>query len=255
MALDFKFRIKLVLILMVVALIQGVCADKTLASDLALTRKTKIHFADEGEAIRELNTVDIFIESLSPFDRSSRMKTDKIVSQGEFIQFVGSQARPWSTAEVEKLSPLILSLGEKIESLGLNLPPVVNLVKTTGAEEGQVPYYRGNSIVEVRELSKEFQKRGFDITAFRDRLSDRLGLGNSVYSGGGLHRTADCRQMFIRGTELAQYSRQTFRAVHLLEAIFAAPTRERILSDSSIIHARDCRQCTFEEEPSGEVRP
>ncbi len=77
---------------------------------------------------------------------------------------------------------------------------------------------------EVRELSKDFQKRGISTTAFRDRLSDILGMGNSVYGGDALHRSADCRLMFARATGLAQVAKQTFRAVHLLGAILAAPT-------------------------------
>ena len=45
---------------------------------------------DAGSAI--LGKKDEFIERLSPFDRSARLKTDRAVSEAEFLQFVKNRS-------------------------------------------------------------------------------------------------------------------------------------------------------------------
>ncbi|MBY0552417.1 MAG: AAA family ATPase [Candidatus Obscuribacterales bacterium] len=103
---------------------------------------------------------------------------------------------------------------------------------------------------EVRELRREFQQRGIEPTEFRQRLSDLLGLGNFIYSGGGLHRTANCRQMFVRAAELAQVPKQAFRAVHLLVAAFAAPTPllSRLMSGPQLATAPSPKKIASEND-------
>lgn len=111
----------------------------------------------------------------------------------------------------------------EVDHIMLSLLRLANFT-TTDIQNLKVETTETSIADEVRELSKEFQKRGVETTLLRGLLSDKLGMGNCVYSGGGLHRTASCRKVFERASELAQASRQTFRAVHLLQVIFATPT-------------------------------
>jgi hypothetical protein len=118
-----------------------------LAADTWLTPSTRVKFAEANEAAAELERKDVFVESLSPFDRAARKKTDRPVSQEEFLRFVSQQALAWQTAEIERLTPILGSISNKIAGLRLRLPSVIRLVKTTGNEEGGAAYCRGNNII------------------------------------------------------------------------------------------------------------
>jgi hypothetical protein len=61
------------------------------------------HFASSAEAAEILGQEDEFIHRLSPFDRAARMKTDKAVSEAEFLKFVKANAASWNEVEQKKL--------------------------------------------------------------------------------------------------------------------------------------------------------
>lgn len=117
------------------------------ASELALTDKTSIKFADAKNAAIELQRPDVFVKALSPFDRAARKKTDQPVSEEEFLRFVSTQALSWEGGEIDKLTRAIGSVSNKLTGLSLNLPASILLVKTTGHEEGEAAYCRGNNII------------------------------------------------------------------------------------------------------------
>jgi len=118
-----------------------------LAADAPLTPSTLVKFADAGEAAMELGRKDAFVDSLSPFDRAARKKTDQPVSQEEFLQFVSQQALGWQGPEIGRLTRVLGRISNKIERLQLPLPSVIRLLKTTGKEEGGAAYCRGNNIL------------------------------------------------------------------------------------------------------------
>ena len=117
------------------------------AAESALTTKTVVKFASAIGAAEELGRIDSFIEALSPFDRAARKKTDKAVSQQEFLSFVAAQVLSWQSEEIERLTKVFGSIHNKITGLRLDLPPSIQLVKTTGQEEGGAAYCRGNNII------------------------------------------------------------------------------------------------------------
>ena len=81
----------------IVLLAAGACqAQVKLSGDTVVTFAT----ADEGRKI--LTARDDFIRALSPFDRAARVKTDKDVSEKEFLEFVGRNVLDWT--ETEKAS-------------------------------------------------------------------------------------------------------------------------------------------------------
>lgn len=116
-------------------------------SELRLTPNAEVRFADEREAAAELRRMDAFTESLSPFDRAARKKTDQPVFREEFLEFVSKQALSWQAEEIERLTPMVRAVGRKTQGLRLNLPATVRLIKTTGEEEGHAAYCRGNCII------------------------------------------------------------------------------------------------------------
>lgn len=108
---------------------------------------TTAHFAtqDEGRAI--LTAKDEFIQRLSPFDRSARVKTDKAISEHDFLQFVGRQVIDWTKEEIQTMQAAIEAIHPLLRDLPLSLPQTVQFIKTTGTEEGNAAYTRATAIV------------------------------------------------------------------------------------------------------------
>lgn len=116
------------------------------SADLELG-KTKVHFATQSEGSKILVAKDDFIQRLSPFDRSARMKTDQAVSEAEFLQFVGKNVIDWTREDMETVQAAVEALQPLLRDLRLSWPPTVQLIKTTGAEEGNAAYTRATAIV------------------------------------------------------------------------------------------------------------
>ena len=68
-------------------------------SVIELQKGTVLVFAEPQQAKERLTTKDDFIKSLSPFDRSARLKTDKPVSEEEFLKHLAEQVLPWGEDE------------------------------------------------------------------------------------------------------------------------------------------------------------
>jgi hypothetical protein len=110
-------------------------------------RNTTMHFASQSEGRQMLVARDDFIQRLSPFDRSARMKTDKAVSAGELLEFIGKNVVDWTKEETQTVQAAIEAMQPLFRDLPLSLPPTVQLIKTTGAEEGNAAYTRSTAIV------------------------------------------------------------------------------------------------------------
>jgi hypothetical protein len=110
-------------------------------------RNTTMHFASQSEGRQVLVAKDDFIQRLSPFDRSARMKTDKAVSAGELLEFIGKNVVDWTKEETQTVQAAIEAMQPLFRDLSLSLPPTVQLIKTTGAEEGNAAYTRSTAIV------------------------------------------------------------------------------------------------------------
>ena len=124
--------------------------------------KTMVHFAAQTEGRQILTARDEYIQRLSPFDRSARMKTDKAVSEVELLAFIGRNVAEWSKDEMQTVQPAIEALQPLLSDLRLSLPPTVQLIKTTGAEEGNAAYTRATAVVlpqsELGKSQKDLQK-------------------------------------------------------------------------------------------------
>ncbi len=105
-----------------------------------------IQFASAQDGSHLLGTADSFIQQLSPIDRRLRLGTSQAVSEAEFLAFVARQSRDWTAEEVQRLTPLLTEIGERLEPYELNWPERILLIKTTGREESGAFYTRGNAI-------------------------------------------------------------------------------------------------------------
>lgn len=118
-----------------------------LDSSVKLQEGTKLVFAEVEDAKKLLTTRDMFIKSLSPFDRSARMKTDKDVSEKEFLEHIANQVRSWTAEEKHRIKGVVESIANKLSRFKLDFPQKILLIKTTGKEEGRAAYCRPNAIV------------------------------------------------------------------------------------------------------------
>jgi len=120
---------------------------------------------DHGRSL--LTTVDAFVEAQSRFDRQARVKVRfevAPVTLEMYLDYVSSQVLDWSAAEIGDLQAIIASISHKFAALGVPLPPVVHLVKTTGLEEGYTAYTRKNHVIVLPEnlIASLVVVNGFD---------------------------------------------------------------------------------------------
>ena len=119
----------------------------SLDSAMKLQEGTELVFAGVKDAKEVLTTRDTFINLLSTFDRSARLKTDKYVSEKQFLEYVANQIRPWTDDEKRMIKTAVESVANKLSSFKLNFPQKILLIKTTGKEEGHATYCRGGAII------------------------------------------------------------------------------------------------------------
>jgi hypothetical protein len=125
-------------------------------ADVQIGKKTVLHLASASEGRRILISRDDFIRRLSPFDRSAILKVDRPVSEEEFLNFVGANVSDWTQEEMDTVQTSLERVQTLLHDLPLPFPATVQLIKTTGAEEGNAAYTRGTAIViPTMELTRD----------------------------------------------------------------------------------------------------
>jgi hypothetical protein len=84
---------------------------------------------------------------MSAFDRAARLKTDRAVTEAEYLAFVGANVLEWTDEERAALSAAVESVEKRLRALAVPIPADVVLIKTTGREEGGAAYTRANAII------------------------------------------------------------------------------------------------------------
>jgi hypothetical protein len=129
------------------ALILALSLTSWANADVSLREGCAIRFASVDKGAEILGRKDEFIQRLSAFDRAARIKTDRSISEDEFLKFVKGNVLTWNESEKAKIEEAIASIRPALDVLPLSLPKIVNLVKTSGAEEGHAFYTRDTAIV------------------------------------------------------------------------------------------------------------
>ncbi|SVC01061.1 uncharacterized protein METZ01_LOCUS253915, partial [marine metagenome] len=127
-------------------------------SDLRLTNGCSVHFATVDEAKVHLAKGDVYIKGLSPFERAAKIKQAGPVSTGQYIEFIQSQTLEWDDADKTTLREVIAAAKLKLGKFANHLPRRIDLIKTTGNDEGAAPYTRGTSIVLPRRTTRQSAK-------------------------------------------------------------------------------------------------
>ena len=104
-------------------------------------------FANVDLARQTLATKDAFVERMSPFDRAARLKTNRVVTEAEYLEFAASAALGWEEADRKAISTAYDRVQARVRELRLPLPPTFLVVKTTGKEEGDTAYTRQTAVM------------------------------------------------------------------------------------------------------------
>ena len=145
---------------------------------------TAIRFDDPAQGRALLTRRDDFVERLSPFDRAARLKTGHVVSEREYLDFVGANVLPWGQTERRSVENALQQIQPRLAQLDPPLPVEVELIESSGREEGQAAYTRGHAIILPRamiasstpaELARIIAHEFFHIASRQDAaLRDRL---------------------------------------------------------------------------------
>jgi hypothetical protein len=130
-----------------VPLVISVVLVRSATAEPIIQDGTVARFASVAEGAEILGRKDDFIQRLSAFDRSARMKTAKDVSVDEFLGFVRANVVEWTDAEKKAIETALAVIRQPLEALRLPLPKTIYFIKTTGAEEGMAFYTRDSAII------------------------------------------------------------------------------------------------------------
>ena len=116
-------------------------------AQVTIGKDTTVVYASIAQGKQILTSRDDFVHRMSPFDRAARIKTDRDVSEANYLEFVGKNVLEWNDSEKEKVTSAFQGIQAKLEALSLPFPKQVFIIKTTGNEEGGAAYTRANAIV------------------------------------------------------------------------------------------------------------
>lgn len=112
-----------------------------------LTPDCAIRFATRAEATQAITQLDDFTRELSRFDLESRLGKSGNVTREDWTKFVAEQTRDWSAADEKRVTEIAQAVGASLSRFKLPLPKEIVLALTTGKEEANAAYCRGNTIV------------------------------------------------------------------------------------------------------------
>ena len=116
-------------------------------AELHICGETSAIFATTREGREILTKRDEFVQRMSPFDRSARLKTKRDISESEYLEFVKRNVLEWNNNETQKVKSALQEIHAELKALCLPLPEKIYIIKTTGNEEGGAAYTRSNAIV------------------------------------------------------------------------------------------------------------
>lgn len=128
-------------------LMRAILTSAILLQLVAQANAQDISFASAKEAQGILSARDDFVERMSPFDRAARLKTDRDISESQFLQFTASAALDWKPRERDLVEAAFRAIRPEMVRLSLPLPSRIHVIKTSGAEEGHAAYTRQDAIV------------------------------------------------------------------------------------------------------------
>jgi len=126
-------------------------ACSSFAQGINLGTNCLVSFATVESARHVLTQRDDFISALSPFDRAARVKTDREITEKEFLEFAANNVMAWLPAETNQLTGVLQTVRRRLAPWNLPFPSAIKFIKTSGMEEGNASYTRQNAVVLPRK--------------------------------------------------------------------------------------------------------
>ena len=133
-------------------LLHALLAAAILSQLAAQAGAQELSFASATDSRQILSARDAFVARMSPFDRAARMKTDRDISESQFLEFAASAVLEWEPREKSMVESAFRTIRTEVARLSLPLPDRIYVIKTSGGEEGGVAYTRENAIVLPRSM-------------------------------------------------------------------------------------------------------
>lgn len=112
-----------------------------------------LYFLDQAAASEILEQPDDYFKKLNNFNRQLRVGTEQTITPAEYAAFAAGQTLDWTPEEKARLTRLVEKFSPKLEEYQLKLSPsYLNLIKTTGKEDFNAAYTRGNAIILPQEV-------------------------------------------------------------------------------------------------------
>lgn len=163
-----------------------------------LTDDTYIVFADSSKSAEIVTQADDYSEMLSTYDRSAGMLTDKPVTKEQYNAHLAKNVRGWDSVQVARFTQIVNDLPVKLNTLKLDLPQEIFLIKTTSQEVGgvSVAYTRQNAIMFTPQTLNEKDDRLEDILIheiFHVYSRHNLDKRNALYNIIGFSQSNDIK--------------------------------------------------------------
>ncbi|HEY5869605.1 MAG TPA: hypothetical protein VI542_29255 [Candidatus Tectomicrobia bacterium] len=110
------------------------------------TLSKRLDFANLHRARKILGHKDPWAKQLSDFDMGVRQKTAEPTSLQEFLGFAADAGLSWTVQEKAGWKAVVNKLSDAMKGLNLHVPNI-DLVKTSGEEEGGAAYTRRRAIM------------------------------------------------------------------------------------------------------------
>ena len=127
-------------------------------AEQSLAKGCSVHYATVTEARAHLAKQDAYVQGLSSFERAAKIKQAGPVSTEQYIEFIQGQALEWSDEEKATVRKVIAAAKPKLARFARHLPKRIDLIKTTGNDEGAAPYTRGTSIILPKRRASQSTK-------------------------------------------------------------------------------------------------
>ena len=117
--------------------------------ELRLTARTLVVLPTAARGRELLATPDGYTAQLSAFDLSAKLQRRAPGTAADYLAHASGQVLAWTADEAAAMSRIVASVGRALAELELDLPlpPVVEVVRTTLAEEGFMTGYTRRHVV------------------------------------------------------------------------------------------------------------
>ncbi len=115
---------------------------------------TVIRLANTQRGKEVITTPDEYTNVLSKFDLQSKTQRKDSVTVDDYMKYASEQVRDWTDEEKASFGKVVKSVGAKISALGLkiNMPPAIEVVKTTMKEEGGASGYTRGAYIYLQSI-------------------------------------------------------------------------------------------------------